>query len=177
MKQIIIIVITLFYALIQLDAQNLDRLDKDNGFRKFILGSSFDIFKNELQPFKQVNPAFNSYRYAGEDSTLRDIAGVHPFEIHLLFDTTNSLISVALFCFMTNDGKAFEKKSQQMFEAVKKWFTDLYGSDYSVVQTDISDGILWETEKVELSVRMCYDKQMTWRQIVVSITKNRLCKK
>ena len=52
MKQIIIIVITLFYALIQLDAQNLDRLairtmGSENSFLAVL------TFKNELQPFKQ----------------------------------------------------------------------------------------------------------------------------
>jgi len=176
MTRIIIIVIAAISASVQLKAQNLDRLDQDNGFRKFIIGSSFDDYNKDLQPLKKANPAFNSYRYAGADSTLRIIAGVHPFEIHLLFDTTNTLVSLASFCFLTNDDKSFEKKSKQMFEDVKQWFIDLYGSNYTNEQTESCEGLLWETDKLELSVKMCSDQKMAWRRIDVSIKKKVLLK-
>lgn len=176
MTRIIFIVIVAISASVQLHAQNLDRLDKDNGFRKFIIGSSFDDYKKELKPLKQVNPAFNSYRYAGADSTLRNIADVHPFEIHLLFDTTNTLVLVASYILIVNDGKSFEKKSQQTFEDVKKWFIDLYGSNYSAVQTEFSEGLQWETEKLNLLVKMWSDQKMAWRRIDVTIKKKEILK-
>lgn len=174
--RIILIIIATISASVHLQAQNLDRLDQDNGFRKFIIGRSLDDYKNDLQPLKQVNPLYKSFRYDGSDSSLRDVADVHPFEIHVLFDTTNALVMVAPSIFVVNDKKAFEKQTMLMFEDIKKWFIDLYGSNYSAVQTEFCEGLLWETEKLELSVKMCSDQQLAWRRIDIIIKKKELLK-
>ena len=83
---------------------------------------------------------------------------------------------MASYILIVNDGKSFEKKSQQTFEDVKKWFIDLYGSNYSAVQTEFSEGLQWETEKLNLLVKMWSDQKMAWRRIDVTIKKKEILK-
>ncbi len=158
-------------------SQDLKMLDKDNGYRIFKIGLTFDKFKDSLQPLNLNNPTTTGYKFVGSDTSLQNIAGIRPFVIHILFDFSNNLVSSTAYIYTANNGRNFEKRTEKIFETLFIYYLDRYGKDYTKYSLKedvmISGGIryVWETEKVTFTLQMYTGKNMEWRTISIDYTK------
>jgi len=173
-----IIFIILFLMLqFSIRAQDLQTLDEDNGYRIFQIGTKLEKLQDSLQPLNLNNSTTTAYKFIGSDTSFQNIAGVRPFVIHVLFDFSNNLVSLNAYLFLSNNSKNFEKRTDQMFSMLQKYFLDRYGSDFTTSKFDGdntssgSAGFIWQTEKVTFSLNMLTGINAEWRRIDVAYTK------
>jgi len=176
---VVFILLTVLLLMLQgsVSAQNLEKLNEDNGYRIFQIGSKYDDLKDSLLPLSLNNATTTAYKFIGSDTSFQNIAGVKPFIIHVLFDFSNNLVSISAFLFLTNNGRNFEKRTDELFSKLKKYFLNRYGSNYTTSNFDDDQicsgcsGLIWKTEKVTFTLKIVSEKNMEWRRIDVTYTK------
>ena len=140
---------TLFVLLMPfvLLSQNLDKLDKVNGFRKFKLGSNVSSFTNlKVQPTNIKLNSVRNYTYTGDD--ILDFYGVRIEEITLSF-YKNRLFQIGL-----HFGTIFKEYTYQQFDLVQTNLEANFGSDYHKIvpspHAEILNGYIWDGRTVRL---------------------------
>jgi len=155
MKYLISVTLLLFTIQVSLFCQNLDRLDKTNGFRKFKLGSSLLSFSNlKVEPDKIKLKGVTHYIYNGNDIT--DFYGV-PIEYIRLSFYKNKLYQITV-----SFGTVFKEYRYEEFDLVQTNLEVNFGRDYHHVspapQAEILNGCIWDGKIVRLeSLRLNLD--------------------
>lgn len=128
-------------------SQNLDRLDKVNGFRKFKLGSNYSSFTNlKVQPTNIKLNGVTNYFYTGTDIT--DFYGVPIEQISLTFYKNR------LYQINVSFGTIFKEYRYEQFDLVQTNLVANFGSDYHKIspspQAEILNGFIWDGRVVRL---------------------------
>ena len=157
MKHPFFISLMLFLIPFVLLSQNLDKLDKVNGFRKFKLGGNFSSFTNlKVQPTNIKLNGVTHYIYTGNGMT--DFYGVPIEQISLTFYKNK------LFQINVSFGTIFKEYRYEQFSLVQTNLEANFGSDYHKISTspqaEILNGNIWDSRTVRLeSLRINLDER------------------
>lgn len=143
MKRTVLFIIC-FTSFIQFTlGQSLDRLDNNNGFRKFKFGMSptqiKDLTKTEsIRPLKDVV----NYKYTGDD--INNLYSVKTDKITLSFYKNK------LFSIMIGLGSIYRKYEDFEYEIIQKALKANFGSQYHNCedQKDMLNCAIWDAKKV-----------------------------
>ncbi len=180
MKLFLFVVMSVIFLLFfpkNVFSQNLQKLDEDNGYRLFTIGSKYENFKDSLLPLNLNNPTTTAYKFIGSDTSFQNIAGIRPFQIQVAFDSSNTLVKVSVYLYTANNSRNFEKRTGIMIETLTAYYIARYGNGYTKTilngEEMTAGGIryVWQTKNVTFTLQMQTGKNTEWRIINVIYTK------
>jgi len=147
MRHHFLFILSILLFPIFLFSQNLDKLDKINGFRKFKLGSNVSSFTNlKVQPTNIKLKGVTNYTYIGND--ILDFSGVPIEQISLTF-YKNKLYQIHV-----SFGTIFKEYRYDQFDLVQTNLEANFGSYYHKIspspQAEILNGYIWDGRVVRL---------------------------
>lgn len=144
------IIIAFLFSLIAYESsfcQNLDNLDKINGFRKFKLGSNVSSFSNIKLHTNQIKlNGVSNYIYTGSD--MSDFYGVPIDQITLSFYKSK------LYQINVSFGTIYTEYRYDQFDVVQSNLEANFGKSYFKIspspQAEILNGYMWDAKTVNL---------------------------
>ena len=130
-------------------SQNLAALDSKNGFRKFILGSPKENYKNLVESENKSSKKLNLKAYSYKGNDIKTVYNIEVQDITLFF-FKNKLSGIQ--CTFGKKGKEFNKSD---FDELYDALLVSYGSTAKTPTNDsgnILNGYIWKGKKVTLEM-------------------------